>query len=225
MKRLFSLMIAILVGIGAGAVAEQLFPHAAALSAVPAQAAFVRTERDDGWDVHHFREENGTRYEVSVDPAANTVVKVEIKAADTRGAAAAVLTPVQAQEALKALYPSAVIRHTALECDDGFYEYDVFFTADAFSAHAELHAETGALLEAELNYVPETRMAGDGPLTAEEARTLVLTLADGGSIIEFETDRDDGRTVYEGEVRVNGVRYEFAIDADSGRVVEWERDN
>jgi len=101
----------------------------------------------------------------------------------------------------------------------------LYFTTPAFSGKAELNAATGALLEAELNYASEARAAAQGPLTADEARALVLSLVVDGAIVDFETDREDGRKVYEGEVRSGSARYEFVIDAETGRVTEWERDD
>ena len=37
-----------------------------------------------------------------------------------------------------------------------------------------------------------------------------------------ETDRKDGRTVYEGEIRSDSGFWEFVIDAQTGRFLEWE---
>ena len=45
-----------------------------------------------------------------------------------------------------------------------------------------------------------------------------------GDIREFSTDRDDGRLEYEGEIRYNGVTYEFEIDGYSGAIRSWETD-
>ena len=44
----------------------------------------------------------------------------------------------------------------------------------------------------------------------------------GGKITEFETEKEDGRTVYEGEVIADGMEIDFSIDAQTGRITEWQ---
>ena len=41
---------------------------------------------------------------------------------------------------------------------------------------------------------------------------------------DLEVERDNGRLYYEGTINVDGVRYEVKVDAETGKVVEWERD-
>lgn len=225
-KRFSSLFLALLlIAVGAAIADQPLYDEPEAYSVIPSSAEFVRNTTDDGLNVAHYLTPDGTRWEVKTEPSGGRTVKVEIEAADRRGAAEVSLTREQAEAALLALWPDASVYLTTLERDDGRSEYDVYFTTPAFSGRAELHASTGALLEAELNYVAEARTAAQGSLTADEARALVLSLVQDGTIAEFETDREDGRKVYEGEVRSSSGRYEFVIDAETGRVTEWERDN
>ena len=40
--------------------------------------------------------------------------------------------------------------------------------------------------------------------------------------LRIHTDRDDGRTVYEGKFFYNDLEYEFEVDAASGRVTDWD---
>ena len=44
--------------------------------------------------------------------------------------------------------------------------------------------------------------------------------------MRIKLDYDDGRYVYEGEIRYNYREYDFEIDANSGTILEWseERD-
>ena len=46
-----------------------------------------------------------------------------------------------------------------------------------------------------------------------------------GTYREFKLERDDGRMVYEGELRSGWTEYEFTIDALTGTVLEWEVDH
>lgn len=223
MKRLaIILLLGALLATAVGALATQSTPEQTARSVIPENAEFIRTETDDGLQEYHFRTPDGAAYEVDIDPASGDVVRVDMNAADQRGGASAVLTQQQAEEAVLSLYPGAVIYFSTPELDDGRYSWEVYFSADAFSGRVELNAETGALMETELDYSPAARVQAGGPLTAEQARELVLTLVENGRIAEFETEREDGRTVYEGEVRTDSAAYDFVIDAETGRVIHWE---
>ena len=42
--------------------------------------------------------------------------------------------------------------------------------------------------------------------------------------VYVKLERDDGRTVYEGEMRSGRTDYEFTIDAYTGAVLEWDTD-
>ncbi len=64
------------------------------------------------------------------------------------------------------------------------------------------------------------------PLTEADAIGLVLEKVPGSTEdqIIIKADRDDGRNVFEGELRFNGMEYDFEIDADTGVFLEWEED-
>lgn len=129
-----------------------------------------------------------------------------------------------ASNALLKLYPDAEITVVHQERDDGAYEYELHFRTPALIGRAEINAETGTLLEAELDDTTVSLLGEQGPLSADQARALALSLLNGSRITEFETDRENGRTVYEGELRSDSGSYEFVIDAQTGSILQWERD-
>lgn len=61
-------------------------------------------------------------------------------------------------------------------------------------------------------------------LDAALARVPGATYA---NVTEFGRDFENGRTVYEGEIRYNGYEYDFEIDSENLYFYEWkvERDN
>lgn len=113
-----------------------------------------------------------------------------------------------------------------LDFDDGRWMYDVeFFSSNREEYDYEIDAYTGAVIsydfDAEYNPYQQT---GTGPITAEQARQIVLARVPGATaanIREFKTDYDDGALKYEGEIIYNGMEYEFEVDAYSGLVREW----
>lgn len=225
MKRLTVLfLVAALLTTCAAALASQVSPEDAAKAVVPSNAQFLHTSRDDGLTEYHFETPDGLRYEVDVDPVSTTVVHMEIKARSQRGGATVSLSEEQARAALLKLYPDAEITVVHQERDDGAYEYELHFSTPVLIGRAEINAETGALLEAELNYTTAAQLGSQGPLSADQARALALSLLNGSRITKFETDRENGRTVYEGELRSDSGSYEFVIDAETGAILQWEKD-
>ncbi len=62
-------------------------------------------------------------------------------------------------------------------------------------------------------------------ISADEAMRIALSKVPGASVTDihkFKLEFDDGRWQYEGEIRYNNMEYEFAIDANTGAILEWE---
>ena len=111
---------------------------------------------------------------------------------------------------------------TESERDDGLYEYQASFSTEEFFGTIELNAETGVVLEADIYYnaaVPE------GQLGYAEIMAQLESLKPGLNVIRIEFDEDDGRMRYEGEALLDDALYEFEIDAATGELREWEREN
>lgn len=51
-----------------------------------------------------------------------------------------------------------------------------------------------------------------------------VTKAVSGRITELDIDTDDDTTVWEADVKKNGMKYEVSIDAASGKVLQKEKD-
>ena len=68
--------------------------------------------------------------------------------------------------------------------------------------------------------------AGQVSVTEAEAKAAALEAAGLKESqvrgLRIHTDRDDGRTVYEGKFFYNDLEYEFEVDAASGRVTDWD---
>ena len=67
---------------------------------------------------------------------------------------------------------------------------------------------------------------GGSPVTEEEAMKIVSVKAEGASAhgIRMWEESNDGRTIYEGEFYHNGIKYEFELDGQTGRIFDWNAD-
>lgn len=123
----------------------------------------------------------------------------------------------RALSALQAHTPGVSVNYAVRERDDGRYEWDLFFTHNGQLGQAEVRESDFSVRRVRLYDRP-----ADG-LTAEEAMAALAREKGAVTIVDLELERDDGRTVYEGEATLDGRRYEFEMTV-SGRILEWERD-
>ena len=112
--------------------------------------------------------------------------------------------------------------------DDGRWVYDVEFWADGKEYDYEILASDGTILsydyDAEYQWSGSTGTSGD-TISTEKVKSIVTDRAGVSGIFrELKLERDDGRTVYEGEMRSGRTDYEFTIDAYTGAVLEWDTD-
>ena len=107
--------------------------------------------------------------------------------------------------------------------DDGLVEY-LFRAPDGTGYQVDVHPETLEVWKLEIRLTGTAIPSEEGSLTADEAKALALLQVEGGAVTRLDTDRDDGRLEYEGELTASGIRYEFTIDAETGILTEWERE-
>lgn len=143
---------------------------------------------------------------------------------------------------------AAVFLTVRLDWDDGRPEYEVEFYSGRVEYDYEIHAVTGAILSSDRDLenfeIPAagtstgtststpsgTTTAGtsastSGVIGAEKAKSIALDRAPAGTTVyQCKLDRDDGRTVYEVEMRNGRMEYDCEIDAYTGAILKWESD-
>ncbi len=126
------------------------------------------------------------------------------------------------------------LKKVELDRDDGRIEYEVEFRKDGVKYKYEIDAESSEIVayDQDVKYSATTDSAGAltvvTTITAEEAKAIALAHA---GLTEAEVtfhkvklDRDDGRSEYEIEFRQGRLEYECDIDAESGEVLDFEKD-
>lgn len=149
-------------------------------------------------------------------------------------ALAANITIDQAKEI--ALAKAGVIAEHALftkahpDFDDGRETFDVEFYVGNTEYDFEIDAATGDIRE----FSTESHLygfLGGESQTVNEEQAKQIALAQAGFKPEYvrftkcHLDMDDGRKEYEIEFIANGMKYEYNIDAATGRIVEFDIDN
>ena len=114
-----------------------------------------------------------------------------------------------------------------LDYEDGRRVYEVEFYSGNREYDYEIDAATGDIVSYDFDaeyYNPQQPQTGT-MLTEAQVKAIVEARAGTtGTYREFKLDRDDGRIVYEGELRSGWTEYEFTVDAYSGTILEWSLD-
>ena len=120
-----------------------------------------------------------------------------------------------------------------MDRDDGMLVYEVRFDAAEIEYDYEIDAESGRIISTDVERWDDddrddrNRTANANvAVSRDEAVKTALGKVSGATEkdVRIELDYDDGRYRYEGDIIYNGIEYDFEIDADSGRILEWEED-
>ena len=118
--------------------------------------------------------------------------------------------------------------YSKADYEDGLRVYDVEFYADGREYDYEIDAADGTILSFDYDvewYEGPASAASADRLTEAQVKEIVeRTAGTTGVYTEFKLDMDDGRLLYEGELRSGRMEYEFEIDALTGAVVDWDAD-
>lgn len=116
-----------------------------------------------------------------------------------------------------------------LEQDDGFVTYNVEFYVGNEEYDYEIDASTGRIMDVDYE-IDEDFLNSDAEgaeISEAEAEEIALEKVPGATSddLSMKLERDDGRMIYEGNIRYDGVEYEFEINAENGKVISWESES
>lgn len=195
----------------------------------------VSLEKDDGYQEYEVRFKTATYYgEYTIHPETGLILSRDIyvgqarKEADTKG----LISYDKAIELAKAKLAGGVVTDIDLDEDDGVYHYEVEMQKDGVEYEYIFDAKTGNLLREKSekgkytnSTTSSTAATTSSDIGLEKAKQIALAKAPAGvTVKKIELDHDDGRAVYEGELKGNGVEYEFEIDAATGAILSWDTD-
>ncbi len=120
----------------------------------------------------------------------------------------------------------AIFTKAHFDQDDGRTVVEIEFYVGATEYEMEVDAATGEIAEFETE--EHALVDASGAITLEAAKQIALAKVgmkeEDVKFTKQHLDKDDGRTVYEIEFVVNGMEYEFDIDAASGAILEFDAD-
>ncbi len=120
------------------------------------------------------------------------------------------------------------------DTEDGQKTYEIEFYVDNTKYEYEISRKDGEILkhETEIKDAKKTakkkQNASKKEISKQEAKEIALKRAGVKSadisVFSMKKDMEDGRPVYEGEFVCGQVKYEFEIDAETGKVLSWEKE-
>ena len=220
MKQFFTVFLLIALLAGAALASGQSDAESRAREIAGTDARLVETDREGRFTEFEFvaRDANIT---VLLNTAALSPLLKETEYFGAGRAKSASLPEADAIEAAIALVPGGSAVYAAVETDDGAPEWKIFVQTENTLVQISLNAETGA--------TTEVKEAYSSALLSPEMAFQALSLASKNGKaqvkeISIDFDEDRARFVYEGEALSDGRVFEFEVNAETGEVVEWERD-
>ena len=221
--------------------AKEIALSDAGLSA--SQVSFIRSQldRDDGrlvYDVEFYNTATYTEYDYEIDAGTGAIVSSDFDAEYyTRPSTGTTITAERAKEialsdaGLSASQVSFI--RSQLDWDDGrqIYEVEFYNTATYTEYDYEIDAGTGAILSRDYDAEYYTRPSTGGStdtsnlISADRAKEIALGRApSGATVVKCELERDDGRYLYEIEMRSGRTEYSCDVDASTGAIYDWDVD-
>lgn len=116
--------------------------------------------------------------------------------------------------------------YAEFDYDDGMRVYDVEFFAGNKEYDYKIDAASGAILgyDYDIEWYTISTTANDYIGEARAKQIVEQTAGTTGIYTDFKMEVDDGRVLYEGEMKSGWVEYEFEIDAVSGTILDWDVD-
>lgn len=202
------------------------------------QTSFLRVnlDRDDGRRVYDVEFYSGSReYDYEIDAATGDIVSFDFDVEGYIAGSSQSDADIGADKAKSIALDHAGLKSSSvtflkakLDYDDGRRVYDVEFYSSSKEYDYEIDAATGDILSYDFDAESYTPSSGNGSgsyISESRAKQIVEDRAGvSGTFREFKLDYDDGRAVYEGEMRADRMEYEFEIDAVSGAILEWDAD-
>lgn len=206
---------------------------------LPSDAQLVKNELDGGvTEEEYYSESRMEKYDL--DLVQNTVRKFESELLYDYGSATIKLTEEQAKAIVTSELPNAEIVAVIQDLDDGLWEYKVTFMGDGYHGKYTINPESGTILKRSIQYVTsanrqlgqqaaqgaaqQSSTTNNGIISLEQAKAIAQAKAPSATLYKCQLDRDDGRMVYEGELRNGMWEYDFEIDAVTGTILDWDVD-
>lgn len=210
----------------------------------------TQLKNEDGVKVYEVKivNENMTG-EIEINPQTGSILerdlerKVNPKAENIKNASKNGFMSIEkVKERTLSKIPQASITEIKLDFEAGRYVYEIEAYKEGYEYELKLDAKTGEGLfvfkeldewynESISDKIPVIENAKTSTLekakaiTLENAKTIALEKVPGSKIIKIEQEEEDGRLIYEVELRKEHLEYNIEIDAMTGKILSMDKDD
>lgn len=202
-----------------------------------AQILSCTLEKDDGLFEYHIEFTAESVYgEMDIHPQTGVVLErdLHVGTRPTPTDISTLITAKRAMELAQARVPSAIVTDVDLEREDGAWFYEVEMVKNGVEYNVILDAMDGKVLWSGFHHdvwedAVDSAVSGQQTeksiLSDAEVRRIAQSRVPGAAIHKCKLDHDDGRLIYEIEMKKGGLEYELEIDAYSGSILNYEVDD
>ena len=160
--------------------------------------------------------------------------------AQTSYSAEAKISYEQAKEIALAKVGGGTVKEIDLDYEHGVLVYEVEVKYNDVEYDVDVNAATGEVVKFRSDHstdntstqkpstsTPSQSQSGSSTaqISYEKAKEIAIAKVGGGTVKEIDLDRENGRLVYEVEVKYNEQEYEIDIDAATGEIVKYKIDD
>ena len=118
-----------------------------------------------------------------------------------------------------------IVTEIKLDKDDGRYHFDIDLKDEKYEYDLEVDAYTGKIIKFEKEEREKhNKQVKSGKLLTKEEAIALAEKRVAGTVKEIELDKDDGRNVYDIEMKKGEIKFEIEMDAVTGEFLEFEKD-
>ncbi|WYP25238.1 PepSY domain-containing protein [Alkalihalobacillus sp. FSL W8-0930] len=181
-------------------------------------------EKDDDGTIEVEVKRDGEEFDVEILQQTGQIVNVDGNLLKIDPTNQKIISVEEAETAAKKAVNEEDIMKVELEIDNGLYVYEIEFNVDGEDEDVKINAETGSIVSMDDAFKANLHEQGD-LISIDEAKLIATGEFDQkATVTEIEHDTDDGFSVYEMELLVDGVEYDVEIDAVSKAILKNERD-
>jgi len=160
--------------------------------------------------------------------------------AQTSYSAEAKISYERAKEIALAKVGGGTVEEIDLDYENGILVYEVEIKYKGIEYEVDVNATTEEVVKFKSDHSTDNTSAqkpststpsqsqsdsSTAQISYEKAKEIALAKVGGGTVKEIELDHENGRLVYEAEVKYDGREYEIDIDATSGEIVKYKIDD